>query len=69
MPCVPATMLKNHDASVNSIAWAPHSAGHICSGADDKKALIWDIQHIPQVIAIFFITSWVSINSKPCFSA
>lgn len=49
MPCVPATLLKSHEAPVNTLAWAPHSACHICSGADDKRALIWDIQNIPQV--------------------
>lgn len=49
MPCVPATLLKSHESPVNTLAWAPHSACHICSGADDKRALIWDIQNIPSV--------------------
>lgn len=29
---------------MNSICWAPHSAQHICSVGDDKRALIWDLE-------------------------
>lgn len=37
-------------ASVNGIAWAPHSSCHICTAADDHQALIWDIQQMPRAI-------------------
>lgn len=50
-PCTPAAVLSNHEAPVNGIAWAPHSACHLCTGGDDKKALIWDIHAIPQKTA------------------
>ena len=33
-----------HKAPVNHLAWAPHSAYHICSVSDDKQALIWDLK-------------------------
>jgi WD repeat-containing protein 68 len=49
MPCVPASVLTSHEAPCNGIAWAPHSPCHICTAADDHKALIWDIQYIPEV--------------------
>lgn len=48
VPCVPVTTLSNHEACVNGFAWAPHSSCHISTAADDKKALIWDIQQIPK---------------------
>jgi len=35
---------------VNSIGWAPHSSCHICTVADDKQALIWDLQAMPKAI-------------------
>lgn len=31
-------------ACVNSVAWAPHSACHICTCGDDRQALIWDLR-------------------------
>lgn len=37
-------------ASVNGIAWAPHSSCHICTAGDDNQALIWDIQQMPRAI-------------------
>lgn len=37
-------------ASVNGIAWAPHSSCHICTAGDDHQALIWDIQQMPRAI-------------------
>jgi len=46
MPCVPAAVLQSHEAPTNGIAWAPHSPCHICTAADDHKALIWDVQNI-----------------------
>ena len=43
MPSVPVVELVGHRASVNSLAWAPHSSSHLCTGGDDGQALIWDI--------------------------
>eukprot|EP00050_Salpingoeca_kvevrii_P005978 m.286770 g.286770 ORF g.286770 m.286770 type:complete len:337 (+) comp11637_c0_seq1:34-1044(+) len=51
VPCVPVAELASHEAHVNGMAWAPHSSCHICTAADDKKALIWDIQQIPKCSA------------------
>jgi WD repeat-containing protein 68 len=42
-PCRPVAMLGGHAGYVNAVAWAPHSSCHICTAADDKQALIWDI--------------------------
>ena len=47
LPSVPAAELTGHTACLNSLAWAPHSATHICTAADDKHALIWDIGRKP----------------------
>ncbi|CAI4223436.1 unnamed protein product [Auanema sp. JU1783] len=49
-PCHPLSKLKNHNGAVNGIAWAPHSAHHICTAGDDSQALIWDISGIPRPI-------------------
>eukprot|EP00049_Salpingoeca_infusionum_P018149 m.355957 g.355957 ORF g.355957 m.355957 type:complete len:333 (+) comp17395_c0_seq1:315-1313(+) len=48
VPCVPAAKLTSHEAACNGIAWAPHSSCHICTAADDKRALIWDVSQIPK---------------------
>ena len=50
VPSIPVAKLATHAASVNSIAWAPHSSVHICSAGDDKRALIWDLSPLPKVI-------------------
>jgi DDB1- and CUL4-associated factor 7 len=42
-PTAPVAELARHQAAVNCIAWAPHSAGHLCSAGDDCQALIWDV--------------------------
>jgi len=49
-PSVPVAELHGHNACVNSIAWAPHSSCHICSGGDDRQALIWDLAAMPRPI-------------------
>jgi WD repeat-containing protein 68 len=36
-PTVPVSELQRHQACVNAIAWAPHSACHICSAGDDSQ--------------------------------
>lgn len=43
MPSLPVAELQRHQASVNAIAWAPHSSRHICTGGGDSQALIWDL--------------------------
>ena len=50
MPGMAVAQLRNHRACVNSISWAPHSAFHICTVADDRQALIWDIRQLPRAI-------------------
>ncbi|XP_022737283.1 protein TRANSPARENT TESTA GLABRA 1-like [Durio zibethinus] len=42
-PTIPVAELERHRASVNAIAWAPHSSKHICSAGDDTQALIWEL--------------------------
>jgi len=42
-PTIPLAELRGHQAPVNAISWAPHSAQHICSAGEDAQALIWDL--------------------------
>ncbi|CBI21234.3 unnamed protein product, partial [Vitis vinifera] len=42
--------LQRHQASVNAIAWAPHSSCHICTAGDDSQALIWDLSSMGQPV-------------------
>ena len=42
-PTLPVAELQRHQASVNALAWAPHSSCHICTAGDDAQALIWDL--------------------------
>jgi len=46
VPSIPVAELGGHVASVNAAAWAPHSASHICTAADDSQALIWDLSNM-----------------------
>ena len=69
LPSVPAAELTGHTACLNSLAWAPHSSTHICTAADDKNALIWDIGRKPvtgtllfHVFLHLFITYWSLAN-------
>lgn len=39
--------LGEHQGPVNSLAWAPHSACHICTCGEDRQALIWDLTALP----------------------
>ncbi|KAG2483612.1 hypothetical protein HYH03_017554 [Edaphochlamys debaryana] len=45
-PTLPVAELHRHQAPVNALAWAPHSAQHICTAGDDSQALIWDVSAI-----------------------
>jgi len=47
-PSRPVAELSGHSATVNSMAWAPHSPYHICTGGDDSQALIWDLSGTPK---------------------
>jgi len=49
-PNVPVAELSGHNQYVNSIAWAPHSSSHICTGGDDKQVLIWDLTQLPKPV-------------------
>lgn len=54
MPSVPVTELPGHTAGhtacVSAVAWAPHSACHVCTGGDDAQALIWDLSGLPKPV-------------------
>ncbi|KAI9098813.1 WD40-repeat-containing domain protein [Phlyctochytrium arcticum] len=45
VPAIPILELRGHASSVSSMSWAPHSSGHLCTGAEDSSALVWDISH------------------------
>ncbi|MFS8026708.1 putative transcription factor WD40-like family [Helianthus anomalus] len=47
---LPVVELQRHQASVNAIAWAPHSSCHICTAGDDSQALIWDLSSMGQPV-------------------
>mmetsp|Transcript_7805 Transcript_7805/g.26877 ORF Transcript_7805/g.26877 Transcript_7805/m.26877 type:complete len:493 (-) Transcript_7805:87-1565(-) len=47
-PTLPVAELQRHQASVNQLAWAPHSSCHICTAGDDAQALIWDLSSMSQ---------------------
>ncbi|MBA0812957.1 hypothetical protein Gohar_026861, partial [Gossypium harknessii] len=49
-PTLPVVELQRHQASVNAIAWAPHSSCHICTAGDDFQALIWDLSSMSQPV-------------------
>ena len=49
-PGRPLSSLGSHSASLNGMSWAPHSAHHICSAADDGQALIWELSKLPERI-------------------
>jgi WD40 repeat protein len=54
MPSVPVAELPGaaagHTAAVGAVAWAPHSACHVVTGADDCQALIWDLSTLPKAV-------------------
>ncbi|CAI5450854.1 unnamed protein product [Caenorhabditis angaria] len=50
LPCTPVARLRNHEATINGISWAPHSGSHICTAGDDRQALIWDVHEMPKPI-------------------
>ena len=38
IPCTPVARLSNHRASINGVAWAPHSPCHICTASKYKSS-------------------------------
>eukprot|EP00197_Chlamydomonas_leiostraca_P006362 CAMPEP_0202866200 /NCGR_PEP_ID=MMETSP1391-20130828/7256_1 /ASSEMBLY_ACC=CAM_ASM_000867 /TAXON_ID=1034604 /ORGANISM="Chlamydomonas leiostraca, Strain SAG 11-49" /LENGTH=320 /DNA_ID=CAMNT_0049546125 /DNA_START=207 /DNA_END=1169 /DNA_ORIENTATION=- len=50
-PTLPIAELSRHTAPVNGVAWAPHSAAHICTAGDDTQALIWDMSGLGSAAA------------------
>ncbi|RLN90537.1 hypothetical protein BBJ28_00000768 [Nothophytophthora sp. Chile5] len=42
-PIYPIAELDQHTAGVNSISWSPHSRYDLCSAAEDKTAIVYDI--------------------------
>uniref|UniRef100_A0A8R1HSK4 WD_REPEATS_REGION domain-containing protein n=1 Tax=Caenorhabditis japonica TaxID=281687 RepID=A0A8R1HSK4_CAEJA len=50
LPCTPVGRLRNHEATINGLSWAPHSGSHICTAGDDYQALIWDVHEMPKPI-------------------
>eukprot|EP01105_Mastigella_eilhardi_P002557 TRINITY_DN1319_c0_g3_i1.p1 TRINITY_DN1319_c0_g3~~TRINITY_DN1319_c0_g3_i1.p1 ORF type:complete len:349 (+),score=97.67 TRINITY_DN1319_c0_g3_i1:46-1047(+) len=49
-PATPVAELQGHTGTVNSLSWAPHSSCHLCTGGEDKQALIWDISSLPSAV-------------------
>lgn len=64
-PSVPVAELAGHTSSVNGIAWAPHSACHICTAGDDKQALIWDLTNIPRPVEGILLLNSIFVTSDP----
>jgi len=64
-PSEPVAVLRSHTAPVNSVAWAPHYSCHICTGADDCQALIWDLSSMskPGIAPILSYNADAEINS------
>lgn len=50
IPCNPVARLRNHRGYINALTWAPHSGCHICTAADDRQALIWDLSSVPRPV-------------------
>jgi len=51
MPSKPIMELVGyHTDHLNSFAWAPHSAGHLCTVGQDKQIAVWDLSSGQRVI-------------------
>ena len=68
-PSATVAELGEHNASVNAIAWAPHSACHVCTCGDDRQALIWDLSVLPGQVEspILAYTAEAEVNSLEWF--
>ncbi|KAH3763229.1 WD40 repeat protein [Pelomyxa schiedti] len=49
-PSVAAAELYGHIGFVNAVTWAPHSSRLICTGAEDRLALVWDLCSLPKPV-------------------
>jgi hypothetical protein len=58
-PSVPITQLARHHSCVNALAWAPHSASHLCTAGDDAQ--VWPAQ--PNLTSIRALL----LNHSVCF--
>lgn len=65
MPAVPVADLGGHVGAINGVSWAPHSACHLCTCADDFQALIWDLSAMPKAIddPILAYTAGAEVNT------
>jgi WD40 repeat protein len=68
-PKLPVVELQRHQASVNAIAWAPHSSCLICTAGEDFQALIWDKSLMGQnnVVSVFFLIKQKKKKSNRTF--
>eukprot|EP00667_Euglena_gracilis_P012023 EG_transcript_12326 len=48
VPAVPVMLLHGHHRAANTVQWAPHVAGQLCSAGDDGQALVWDLAAVPR---------------------
>jgi WD40 repeat protein len=51
LPGTPYVTLQSHTEPVNAFSIAPHTSQYICTGGDDRRALIWDLQRATQAPA------------------
>lgn len=65
VPSAPVAELTAHHASVNAVGWSPASASHVCSVAEDHRALIWDLSAIPKAVddPVLSYTASAEINN------
>ena len=49
-PSTTVAELGEHQSAVNGVAWAPHSACHLCTCGDDRQALIWDLRYVREAL-------------------
>lgn len=47
IPCTPVARLSNHRSGVNGMAWAPHSACHLCTAGKSRPLLVGAAAHVP----------------------
>lgn len=63
-PRNPTSILEGHQASVNSIKWAPPHLGQnlLASGSDDCQALVWDVSRADRSLTAAY-TETGQVNS------
>jgi hypothetical protein len=58
-PSAPVSELQRHTACVNAIAWAPHSASHICSAGDHAQVML--MFHVLLLGSLQLVTGFIFI--------